>query len=47
MSVTIRVPNGLDPDQYRRYVCPDLGSYCLKTLIVTLSMMTCPTRIYS
>ena len=27
---TIRVPNGLDPDQHRLTVCPDLCSICLQ-----------------
>ena len=31
-SNTIRVINGLDPDQDRRYVGPDLGPNCLQIL---------------
>ena len=26
----MRVSNGLDPDQERRFVCPDLGPNCLQ-----------------
>ena len=29
---TIRVSNGLDPDQDRRYVGPELGPNCLQKL---------------
>ena len=29
---TIRVSNGLDPDQDRRFVGPDLDPYCLQRL---------------
>ena len=29
---TIRVPNGLNPDQGRHYVGPDLGPNCLQML---------------
>ena len=29
---TIRVSNGLDPDQDRRFVGPDLGTNCLQRL---------------
>ena len=29
---TIRVSNGLDPDQDRRFVIPDLGPTCLQML---------------
>ena len=29
---TIRMPNGLDPDQYRHFVGPDLGPNCLQKL---------------
>ena len=29
---TIRVSNGLDPDQERHFVCPDLGPNCLQRL---------------
>ena len=27
-KTTIRVTNGMDPDQDRHFVCPDLGPYC-------------------
>ena len=30
---TIRVSNGLDPDQDLHFVCPDLGPYCLQRLL--------------
>ena len=30
---TISVSNGLDPDQDRRSVCPDLGPNCLQRLL--------------
>ena len=29
-SITVKVSNGLDPDQDRHNVCPDLGSNCLQ-----------------
>ena len=32
-SNTIRVSNGLDPDQDRHFVTPDLGSNCLQRLL--------------
>ena len=35
----IRVSNGLDPDQDRRYVSPDLGSNCLQKLSAVNRML--------
>ena len=34
---TIKVSNGLDPDQDRHSVCPDLGPNCLRRLSVAAS----------
>ena len=37
MGIISRVPNGLDPDQDRRTVGPDLGPNCLQRLSAALA----------
>ena len=36
---TIRVSNGLDPDQDQHFVGPDLGPNCLQRFVLSLCML--------